>query len=67
VKTAPCTFDSCGAVATPRYDRAGLAVGSTLGGPAIVEDASSTVIVPPGATLTADAHGHLHIETGTAP
>ena len=67
VKTAPCTFDSGGALATPRYNRADLAVGSKLGGPAIVEDASSTVIVPPGATLTADAHGHLHIETGTAP
>jgi N-methylhydantoinase A len=67
VKTAPCTFNAGGAVATPRYDRAGLAAGRALPGPAIVEDASSTVIVPPGATLTPDTHGHLHIETGTAP
>jgi len=66
VKTALCTFKVGGAVPTPRYDRADLAVDRALSGPAIVEDASSTVIVPPGATLTPDVHGHLHIETGTA-
>ena len=67
MKTAPCTFDATGAMATPRYDRAGLAAGHMLHGPAIVEDASSTVIVPPGATVNADARGHLHIDTGATP
>ena len=49
---------------TPRYDRAGLVPDSPLSGPVIVDDAWSTVVVPPGATLTADAAGHLHIATG---
>ena len=51
----------------PRYDRAGLGPGSALEGPVIVDDAWSTVVVPPGATLTADDAGHLHIATGAGP
>lgn len=62
----PCIFDAKGPVPTPRFDRACLVSGEKLAGPAIVEDAFSTVIVPPGANLTADAHGHLHIEVGSA-
>ena len=63
-RTLPATFDSGEAVPTPRYDRAGLGIGSALEGPVIVDDAWSTVVVPPGATLTADDGGHLHIATG---
>ena len=63
-KTLPATFDAGEPVPTPRYDRAGLGPGSALEGPAIVDDAWSTVVVPPGATLTADDAGHLHIATG---
>lgn len=64
-RTLPCTFEAgTTAAATPRYDRAALAPGRTLAGPAIVEDAWSTVVVPPGATLVADEAGHLHIATG---
>ena len=59
-----CTFNSEGPVATPRYSRAAVSAGRTLAGPAIVEDAWSTVVVPPGATLRADEAGHLHIATG---
>ncbi len=66
-KTQPCTFDSGGSVPTPRYDRAGLSPDSSLDGPVIVDDAWSTVVVPPGATLTADDAGHLHIATGAGP
>ena len=66
VRTLPCTFDASGPVATPRYGRAGLTPGRPLAGPVIVEDAWSTVVVPPGATLTADGAGHLHIATGAA-
>lgn len=51
---------------TPRYDRASLTADSTLGGLVIVDDAWSTVVVPPGATLTPDLDGHLHIATGIA-
>ena len=63
-KTLPAVFETGEPVPTPRYDRAGLGPGSALEGPVIVDDAWSTVVVPPGATLTADDAGHLHIATG---
>ena len=62
-----CTFDAGEATMTPRYDRAGLGPDCPLEGPVIVDDAWSTVVVPPGATLTADGAGHLHIATGVEP
>ena len=64
-RTLPCTFEAGTTAATPRYDRAALMPGRALAGPAIVEDAWSTVVVPPGATLVSDEVGHLHIATGT--
>ena len=64
--TLPCTFDRRGPIPTPRYARADLAASRPLAGPAVVEDAWSTVVVPPGATLAADEAGHLHIGTGIA-
>ena len=65
--TMTCTFDAEGPTATPRYARSSLTAGPVLAGPVVVEDAWSTVVVPPGATLTADEAGHLHIATGVAP
>ena len=66
-KTLPCTFETGEAVMTPRYDRAALGADWPLEGPVIVDDAWSTVVVPPGATLSADDAGHLHIATGAGP
>ena len=63
-RTLPCTFDAGAPTPTPRYARAGLSAGHMLVGPVVVEDAWSTVVVPPGATLTADEAGHLRIATG---
>lgn len=63
-RTSLCVFDAVGAVQTPRYARAELGTGQQLRGPAIVEDAWSTVIVAPGASLMTDELGHLHIEAG---
>lgn len=60
-----CLFDRNGARETPRLDRALLDCGQAVAGPAIIEDAFSTVVVPPGATLSADANGHLFIEAGS--
>ncbi|MFQ6023724.1 MAG: hydantoinase/oxoprolinase family protein, partial [Acidiferrobacterales bacterium] len=57
-----CYFDLDGPVQTPRYDRERLVERQRIDGPAVVEDAWSTVVLPPGAWLTADARGHLHIE-----
>ena len=60
-KVSSCVFGTGGAVRTPRYDRARLATGRRMAGPAIVEDDYSTIVVPPGAVLEPDAAGNLHI------
>jgi len=57
----PCWFEPTAPHPTPRYDRDLLPAGAKIAGPAIVEDTWSTVVVPPGYTLTADAVGHLWI------
>ncbi|RJO66694.1 MAG: hydantoinase/oxoprolinase family protein, partial [Myxococcales bacterium] len=62
-----CVFDRSGPVATPRYDRVHLAPGKTIRGPAVIADAVSTVVVPPGAILTPDERGHLFLDVGGAP
>jgi N-methylhydantoinase A len=67
VGSAWCWFDADGARQTPRYARDCLPSGTTVQGPAIIEDAWSTVVLPPGATLAVDASGHLHIDVGEAP
>ena len=58
---APCWFEPSAPHPTPRYNRDRLPTGVRLAGPAIVEDAWSTIVVPPGYTLSADAMGHLWI------
>ena len=67
VRTTACWFDAGGSQATPRYARDALGAGSTVSGPAVIEDAWSTVVLPPGATLDVDSFGHLHIDVGEAP
>ena len=42
--------------------REALKKGATLEGPAIVEDASSTLVIPPGASAFADPAGNLIVE-----
>jgi len=61
---APCWFEAAAPHQTPRYDRDRLPAGVRIAGPAIVEDAWSTIIVPPGYGLRADAMGHLWIKEG---
>jgi N-methylhydantoinase A len=46
----------------PVYDRVALAAGDRIDGPAIVEEASSTLIVPPGARAVTDASGNIVVE-----
>ncbi|CAN5122049.1 hydantoinase/oxoprolinase family protein [soil metagenome] len=60
----PCWFEPSAPHQTPRFDRDHLAAGARISGPAIVEDAWSTIVVPPGYTLDADAMGHLWIKEG---
>ena len=55
VGTRPVYFDAAGDfVDTAIYDRARLGWGAELEGPAIAEQADSTVLIPPGATARVD-------------
>ena len=48
----------------PVYDRYRLASGTTIAGPAIVEERESTVVVVPGSTARVDPYGSLVIDLG---
>jgi N-methylhydantoinase A len=50
----------------PVFRRADLPVGRALAGPLVVEEATATTFVPPGAALTVGATGHLFIRPGGA-
>ena len=65
-RSLPCTFVAGEKRMTPRHDRAALVAEHPLEGPLIVEDAWSTTVVPPGATLVPDRDGHLRIDAGRA-
>lgn len=64
IATTPCRFGSEGPVPTPRFERDDLGEGQRIAGPAVIEDAFSTVVVSPGAVAWADGHGHLHLDVG---
>src|SRR5881396_1949120 len=49
---------------TPVYDRYALAAGTSLTGPAIVEERESTTVLPPGLTAAVDEYANLIAETG---
>jgi len=51
---------------TPVYDRYELAAGTTLTGPAIVEERESTTVLPPGVTATVDEYANLIAEARRA-
>ncbi len=56
-----CWFEPAAPHRTPRFDRDLLPCGIGLQGPAIVEDAWSTIVVPPGYVVSTDTMGHLWI------
>jgi N-methylhydantoinase A len=49
-------------VEVPVYERSALAVGDVVEGPAIVEEASSTLIVPPEARAVTDSSGNIVVD-----
>ena len=49
---------------TAIFDRASLGTEATLGGPAIVEQPDTTVVIDPGATAVVDGLGNLVISVG---
>jgi N-methylhydantoinase A len=59
-----CSFDAAVEVRTAVVDRAALP--DLVRGPAIIEDAWSTVVVPPSWQAKADAAGHLFLTRGAA-
>jgi N-methylhydantoinase A len=59
-------FPETGEVELPRFDRAALAPGAVVPGPAMIEDEWSTIIVYPGQRAAADAQGHLNLDLETA-
>ena len=61
-----CIFDRSGPVATPRLERSQLVPGRKVQGPAMIADAFSTVVLPPGATLIPNERGHLFLDVGTS-
>ncbi|MDZ7701501.1 MAG: hydantoinase/oxoprolinase family protein [Halobacteriales archaeon] len=54
-------FDGTGFVETSVVDRPALAPGATVEGPAILEEASATTVVPPGATAEVTDRGNVLI------
>lgn len=56
-----CWFDGGIELDTPHYDRVRLPAGWKIPGPAIIEDAWSTIVVDPGATAWVDEFAHVHI------
>jgi N-methylhydantoinase A len=59
-----CSFDGAVEIRTAVVDRAALP--DVVPGPAIIEDAWSTVVVPPGWQARADAAGHLFLTRAAA-
>jgi N-methylhydantoinase A len=60
--TRPAYFRSAGDfVATPVFERARLAAGNVVEGPALVEEYASTSVLAPGDRLTVDPFGNLII------
>ncbi len=56
-----------GYVACPIYDRGRLPVGARLSGPAVVEEAESTTVLPPGAAAEVDRWANLIVSFDGAP
>ena len=48
---------------TPVYDRAALGAGSSMNGPAIIEQPDTTVVIHPGQNLVVDRLGQILIDT----
>ena len=61
----PVYFDeSKGFVETPIFERSGMSLGHRIDGPAIIEQADSTIVIHPGQSFETDGFGSLLISTG---
>jgi N-methylhydantoinase A len=48
----------------PVYERESLAVGQVIAGPGVIQEASSTLVLPSGARATVDASGSIVVDLG---
>ena len=64
ISVTPCWFRTDGAVPTPRFAREALSLSQEIAGPAVIEDAWSTIVVNPGAIARCATSGHILIEVG---
>jgi N-methylhydantoinase A len=63
VDERPAYFEAAGGyVSTPRYERAHLPVGAEIDGPAVLEQADTTVVIHPGQRARVDASGAVVVE-----
>ncbi len=60
-------FPGAGAVEAEVHDRARLAPGAVLAGPAVLEQPDTTILVPPGWQAAADQTGALLLTLGAQP
>ena len=58
--------ESGGFTTTEVHRRSDLSPGQVIEGPAIIEDAESTIVVPPGDRVTTDHSNHMLAEVGAA-
>jgi N-methylhydantoinase A len=56
--TRPCYFGKGGYNDTPIFKPGDLAAGQTVEGPAIVEEATTTLVINPGMTVTVSGAGN---------
>jgi N-methylhydantoinase A len=61
-RVRPVSFVAGRAVETPVFERDRLAAGQRVDGPAVIEEWTSTVLVPPGWAATTDGIGDLVLE-----
>ncbi len=54
-------------VDVPVYERESLAVGQVLAGPGVIQEPSSTLVLPAGSRATVDASGSIVVDLGFAP
>ncbi len=62
LRQRPAWFANTGFAACPVHWREGLAAGTPLPGPAIVEAVDATIVVPPGWTARVDACGYIRMQ-----
>jgi len=67
LRREPVWFQGAGHVATPVYAREDLLAGHRLAGPALILEATGTVVLDPGFRLRVDGEGVLHLRDQVGP